>query len=240
VRVRSRLLPGGALGAAQRDRHRQSAVPRRRLLLDPGEVRQRAGEELARGFGLLGVEAGTRCPAWIGVNLASRLPSPRAGWPRPASTTWPASCSGGAGRACSPAGRPSPCRLRLRSSASRTRLNTMLPWLGGTQPGARWRNRGRSGGTACGSSAMRSSGSTGRTPGRRSRPRSGRAVLPRRGNRQPGVARQAALVAVSHFAGQSSRPDGGDDVAQRQLRFRLVRPGHAVKLAQQASRGLSQ
>ena len=44
----------------------------------------------------------------------------------------------------------------------------------------------RQDGLACGSSATRSSGGTGRTPGRRSRPRSGSSALLRRGNRQPG------------------------------------------------------
>ena len=39
---------------------------------------------------------------------------------------------------------------------------------------------------ACGPSAACSSGSTGRTPGQRSRPRSGSSALLRRGNRQPG------------------------------------------------------
>jgi hypothetical protein len=36
-----------------------------------------------------------------------------------------------------------------------------------------------------------------------------------------------------------SRLDSCRDVAQRQPRFRLIRPGHAIKRAQQASRGLS-
>ena len=36
-----------------------------------------------------------------------------------------------------------------------------------------------------------------------------------------------------------SRLDSCGDVAQRQPRFRLIRPGHAIKRAQQASRGLS-
>ena len=57
------------------------------------------------------------------------------------------------------------------------------------------------------------------------------------------------LVRVSALAGRPSfwrpvlspRPDGGDDdVAQRQPRFWLIRPGYAVKLAQQVSRGPSQ
>ncbi len=77
-------------------------------------------------------------------------------------------------------------------------------------------------------------------PGRRSRPRSGSSARLRRGNRQPGWRGRAALVAVSHSAGQSSRLDGDSDVVQRKPRFRVIRVGHAVKLTQQVSRGPSQ
>ena len=73
--------------------------------------------------------------------------------------------------------------------------------LGGAQPCARW----KSGSTARGSSATRSSGSTGRMPGRRSQPRSVSSALLRPGNPAAGLARQAALLIVCHPGGQSSR-----------------------------------
>ena len=69
-----------------------------------------------------------------------------------------------------------------RSSVWPAKWSTMVPWPSATRPGARW----RSGGTVCGSSAMRLSGGTGRMPGRRPRPRSRSSALLRRGNRQPG------------------------------------------------------
>ncbi len=108
-------------------------------------------------------------------------------------------------RGCSLPGRPFPCAMPSCLSAWLTRSSTMLPWPSGTQPGARWRSGGRSSSLACGPSAACSSGSTSRTPGRRSRPRSRSSALLRRGNRQPGWRGRLPLLEVRHFGGQPPR-----------------------------------
>ncbi len=143
-------------------------------------------------------------------------------------------------RGCTPAGRFR-ARCRRACPAWLTRSSTMKPWPSGTQPGARWRSGGRSSSLACGPFAPCSSGSTGRTPGRRSRPRSRSSALLRRGNRQPGWrGRLPFWLSVIRRRVSSSRLDGSSDVAQCLACFRLIRPGHAVKRAQQVPRGPSQ
>jgi hypothetical protein len=128
-----------------------------------------------------------------------------------------------------------PRGMPSRSSVWFTRLIMMMPWPSATQPGARC----KSGGTAYGSSATRSSAGTGWMPGRRSRPRSGSTALPRRGNRQPGWRARLALAGRPSFRRPvlSPRLDGDGDIAQRQTRFRLIGPGCVVKFAQQIMRG---
>jgi hypothetical protein len=48
------------------------------------------------------------------------------------------------------------------------------------------------------------------------------------------------LIPSSRRLALTPQVDGRSDVAQRQPRFGLIRPGHAVKRAEQVTRGLSQ
>jgi hypothetical protein len=150
---------------------------------------------------------GTSCPAWIGINVASRLQSPPGRLTTPSiddlATLVIRRCWEGL-----QSGRPA---VSVQAAVAILRLAHEIEHdaaLAERDAARRqmeeWRQEFKSG-----LWAVRSVGSTGQTPGRRSRPSSRSSVLLRRGNRQPGSA--GCLLAVRHSGGRSPRAGRGGE-----------------------------